>query len=89
MATKDRIEARTQEKDRSICIIENKQDSGASPSKIEGPFDRHSSNDVFVNYRDASPEETFYPNKIIKRKQSMSSGIKMLDPKILSSHQQL
>ena len=68
VATKDRIEARTLDKDRSICIIEEKRDSGASPSKIEGPFDRHSSNDVFVNYRDASPEETFYPNKIMKLK---------------------
>ena len=69
-----------------MCIIEEKRDSGASPSKIEGPFDKYSSNDVFVNYRDASPEETFYPNKIMSLKQSTASGITMLDPKILYSH---
>jgi hypothetical protein len=51
-----------------MSIIEEKRDSGASPSKFEGPFDKHSSHDVFVNYMDALPEETFYPNKVMSLK---------------------
>ena len=70
-----------------MSIIEEKRDSWASPTKVEGPFDKQASHDVFVNYRDASPEETFYPNKVMNLKQSTASGITMLDPKILSSHQ--